>query len=247
MADPTTSPGLGSRVSVAVVLTLLVGTFDVLLAQGVVTAWGTRGYVEAEGRILSSAVTRARRVEDQGQGIAISYEYWTHGRRWEGTRYAPNDPGRSSGSWAEDLVATLPPGKGVTVYVDPADPSQATLRRGVQGGDLLWPLLLVPFNLMMLGIWWGVVLVLRARRENRPYVEQKTLTPGVSALVATGAAAFVSMFVVAAGFGLEPDLPVVAAAWIATPLVGVLVGLRAQRRSAAAGPSGVAPTVSSTR
>jgi hypothetical protein len=246
MADSTSSPGLGSRVGVGVVLTLLVGTFDVMLARGVVVAWGTRGYVAAEGRVLSSSVTRSRRRRAQTQhGIAISYEYWAQGRRWTGTRYAANDPGTSSGDWAQDLVATLPPGKPVTVYVDPGDPSQAVLEHGVQGGDLMWPLLLVPFNLMVLGVWWGVVLVARANLENRPYTEPKTLSPRVAALVATGVAAMVSMMIVAVGFGLEPDLSVVAVAWVATPLVGLFVGLRVQRRSTAA--AAAAPTVSSSR
>jgi hypothetical protein len=242
-----TTPGLAGRAVVGVILTLFVGIFDVLLVRGVVVAWGTRGYVAAEGRILSSTVTRVHDHHGTTRGIAISYEYWARGHRRVGTRYTPNDPGSSSGSWAEDLVATLPPGKPVTVYVDPNDPSQATLRRGVQGSDLLWPLLLVPFNLMVLGVWWGVVLVARARREGRPYVDTKTLSPRVAALVATGVAALVAMFVLAVGFGLEPDLSVAAGAWVAAPLAGVLVGLRVQRRRAAGAPTAGVSTASSSR
>jgi hypothetical protein len=238
---------LGARIVVGVFLTLLVGLFDVFLAKGVVVAWGTRGWVAAEGRILASAVTRSYRHRGRSQkGVAVSYEYWSQGYRRQGTRYAPNDPGTSSGSWAEDVVAALPPGKAVTVYVDPGDPRQATLKRGVQGGDLLWPLLLVPFNLMVLGVWSGVALVLRARREGRPYVESKTLSPRVAALVTTGVAALVAMIFVAMVFGLEPELSIAAGAWLATLLAGVGVGLRVQRRSAA-GPPSAAVSVESSR
>jgi hypothetical protein len=209
-----------------------VAVLDVLMVGHVIEAWGTRAYVETGGRILSSVVTTDRRRTHIQHGVAVSYAYAVRGRTFHGRRYAANDPGTSSGSWARDVVATLPVGAPVPVFYAPDDPSQAVLKPGVRGGDLLWLLFLVPFNLMTVGSWWVVTLVARARVQRVPYVEPAS-GPWVAALVATALAAPISMIAVAIAFGMDPSPRVAEAAWLVTLGVGVGVGWRGRARASA--------------
>lgn len=218
----------GSRVVIAVLVTALVGALDVALGVGAGADWQTRAYARAEGRIVSSAVTTSRVDDEQHYGLALTYAYDVAGRSFEGRRYAARELSDSSGDWQAELIASLPPGKVVPVYYDPAEPSRAVLIPGLPASDHFWALLLLPFNLLAWLMWSNVASAARARREDRPWSNE--LRPLGMGMLGAGAMAFLSLFVVAIGFGLNPPLGVIGGAWAATLAAGVIFGLRARRR-----------------
>jgi hypothetical protein len=217
-----------SRVVIAVLITALVGALDFALGVGLVADWQTRAYARTEGRILSSAVETSRVDDQQYYGLAITYAYDVAGRTFEGRRYAARDLGDSSGDWQAELVASLPSGKLVPVYYDRAEPRRAVLVPGLPASDHFWALLLLPFNLLAWLMWSNVVAAARARREDRPWSNE--LRPLGMGMLGAGAAAFLSLFVVAIGFGLNPPRGVIGSAWAATFVAGVVFGLRARVR-----------------
>lgn len=99
---------------------------------------------------------------------------------------------------------------------------------GLPASDHFWALLLLPFNLLAWLLWSNVASAARARREDRPWSNE--LRPLGMGMLGPGAMAFLSLFVVAIGFGLNPPLGVIGGAWAATLAAGVVFGLRARRR-----------------
>jgi hypothetical protein len=223
---------LGLRIVVAVLVTTLVGGFDILLARAVAAAHATGDYRETPGEVLSSAVRRVRHTGNDSDtfAVVVSYAYSVDGRPYEGHRYEATESSQS-GSWAAETVARLGAGVAVPVYYDAADPSRAVLVRGVNGSDILWPLMLVPFNLMVFGLWSGVWLVGRSLAARRPYIDPAP-GPWTWALLAMGLSALVLTAIVAIAFSTHPPLAVVEVAWALVPVLSLAAFVAARLRGA---------------
>jgi hypothetical protein len=128
-------------------------------------------------------------------------------------------------------------GETVRVYYNPNDPSEAVLERGVQGGDLFMAMFMTPFNMVMLGVWYGLVVTLRTRGGGRPLrVDDDGMTMRVrprrgaalaAAMITLGLASFISVFPLAMIFDAPnaSSASVVGASWILNLLLAAGVGL----------------------
>jgi hypothetical protein len=178
-------------------------------------------YLTTIGSVTRSEVT----VENDGDGPSyaprIAYAYSVAGKKYEGSRYRYGQiAGR--GDAVRGIVASLPVGSEVVVHYSPNDPSEAILRSGLEGGDLIQVIFSLPFNLVMLGLW----LAIRYRvvpaaaggariREDGRYIRVR-LSPWLplwAAAIAVSAMAFVFSFVFGFGIGTNPSVWVALAAW----------------------------------
>jgi hypothetical protein len=192
-------------------------TFDIIWVTSVVAQVRAQSYPTAAGIILSSQVRESNDSEGSSYSAKIHYAYDVDGRRYECDRY------RYGMMWsgrrrAEAVVASCPVGRTVSVRYNPADPSDAVLRPGLDAGDFFLPLFMTPFNLIMLASWLVAALVLagpfikpqpagvKVRHEGMNVrVRPEGFPPMAAAAVAAGAAAFVCIFPV--GLAGGPDAP----------------------------------------
>ena len=172
------------------------------------------------------SVTRSEvAVENDGDGPSyapkIAHTYSVAGKKYEGSRYRYGQiAGRSDA--VRGMVASLPVGSDVVVHYAPNDPSDAVLRSGVEGGDLIQAIFSLPFNLVMLGLWLAIrYRVVPAAAggaricEDGRYIRVQLFPwlPLWVAAIAAGAMAFVLAFVFGLGIGTNPPVWVALAAW----------------------------------
>jgi len=107
--------------------------------------------------VVSSSVTTHSDSAGTTYGVEIEYRYEVNGRSYTSDRRSFGMSGSSSGrSGKEKFVADHPPGKQVTCYVDPDDPTEAVLNKGLSW-SLLWGLFPLPFLLIgVFVLWFGV-------------------------------------------------------------------------------------------
>ncbi len=151
-----------------VVWTGLTLGFDSIFARNAWQQYHALGYATAPGLITHSEVQE----QDDGDGdgatyrAKLAYTYRVADREYHGARYG-YDQSWSSDGGADRIVADHPVGKPVLVYYDPHDPADAVLHAGLDGSDLLLGLFVLPFNIVMLGLW-GVATGTIYRRVARP-------------------------------------------------------------------------------
>ena len=151
----------------------------------------------------------------------------------------------STSGAAQQQVAEHPLGSQVAVYYRPNDPSDAILRVGIGGADLLAAMFMVPFNVVMLVIWRGAGGSLGARAAKPAAGGAKVWDDGVcvrvrlalmqpltAAAIAGGAASFLGVFVLGFGFGADPMMPLMLGAWAVILAVGACAYLYRQRKLA---------------
>ena len=124
----------------AALWSLVIALFDLGVGSSIVTHARTAGHPRTEGVIVASRVTNDRPDSDGTvtHGVAIEYTYEVAGRSYRGTRYR-GAPSSQSGSWAAEVVERFPVGARVPVFYPPADPADAVLSAGLDGGDGLLP------------------------------------------------------------------------------------------------------------
>lgn len=84
--------------------------------------------------------------------IDILYRYEIEGQSYGSNRYSFSSFGSSSGQTGKQkTISQYPVGKQTTCYVDPADPTQAVLHRGLSLANL-WGLFPIPFAAVGLGV-----------------------------------------------------------------------------------------------
>ncbi|XAL98482.1 DUF3592 domain-containing protein [Phycisphaeraceae bacterium D3-23] len=97
--------------------------------------------------VVSSQVTTHSDSDGTTYGIELVYEYEFGGQTYTSDRRSFGIHGSSSGyKGKKKFVDAHPPGHAMTCYVDPSDPGEATLERGV-GLSFLWALFPLPFLL----------------------------------------------------------------------------------------------------
>lgn len=135
---------------------------DVTAGRSIVRQQMALDFPTIQGTIISSKIELQHDEDGAAYRPAISYEYDVAGRRFTCDRYRYGAWMQNSRARAAEIVDRHPPGSRVVVYYNPADPTDAVLRPGLVAADLLIPLFLMPFNLIMIGSW---VFTARSRRQ----------------------------------------------------------------------------------
>jgi hypothetical protein len=232
----------------AAIWTIGIVLLDLVCVRSIGTHAWSGTYPHVEGVVVASRVTTEHTSDGDTHGVAIEYTYAVDGRTYRGTRYR-GVASSQGGTWAADIVRGFPAGARVPVYYASADPADAVLRAGLDGGDAFFPFFLVPFNMAALGMWTGIRRWARIDRpgdvtggltviEDRDVVRvlPETYPPAGMALLAAGLATFLLGFVVVFPFGWDPPGRVAALAWAAVALVAAVTYARAAaRRNSGAG------------
>jgi hypothetical protein len=253
--------GLGKKLAIALAFTIFwcagTGLFSYFTIGPLVRHhYAKLRFAATDGVVLSSTVKVSSGSEGGSTFAArIKYRYPVAGREYVGDRYDFLGGSSSDGSYARRAVSENPPGKAVTVYYDPADPSEAVLRLEAPGISYFFLLFLQPFLLAgLVLIGWTATVPFAQRRltqffrcdASTPWDipgwgameqdvdglviqrRQSLLTPLGHFLVGYGVACFGSTFVVALffhGFG-DADVGAIRWAFLVAAGVGVAALLR---------------------
>ncbi|MCG5433658.1 DUF3592 domain-containing protein [Mycobacterium sp. MYCO198283] len=113
---------------VAAIFVLLIGGCAV--ASGVVlgrAGWRARGFAKVKGRVVERGIDPVAAADKAGgrrYEARVTYEYAVAGAQHTGNRIAVTSEAHTRAA-AEEALATIP--DTVTVYVNPADPTDAVL------------------------------------------------------------------------------------------------------------------------
>ncbi|MBP6789758.1 MAG: DUF3592 domain-containing protein [Candidatus Promineofilum sp.] len=139
--------------AVAALMTLVGGW------QSSAAARAATGWTAVEGTVTAAevvAVAQRGRVPFTVPGVRVAYAYTYRGREYRGDRLrADGDPVGPQSAAGRAWLA-LAPGASVTVYVNPADPTQAALERGTTGRWLPNALLLLVLAGGAEGLGWAL-------------------------------------------------------------------------------------------
>jgi len=216
--------------------------FDVIWGRGAVGQIRAVDYPTVVGLVAKSELEAHHGKGGPSYSPKITYTYRVDGRNYTGDRYRYGQWNGDSAT-ARRIVDDHPAGRQVDVHYSPADPADSVLLAGLEGSDLFLPMFLTPFNLVMLALWCAP-LASRRRQDSR-VAKAKILDDGfetrvrlvdfgpvAAGLVVAGALAFLGCFVVAIGFGANPQLPVMYVAWGVIASGGALACLSRQRKIA---------------
>ncbi len=151
---------------------LVCGFFGLFAVAGVVSfylmtfqpLWGVfqaRSWVETPCTIASSEVVTQRGDDCDTYRIEIEYDYTFSGQQYRSDRYYFMIGSSNRRAWKYAVVEAHPVGFLTVCYVDPAEPSEAVIERGLTA-DMWWGLF--PFPFLAVG-FVPLVLILRARRN----------------------------------------------------------------------------------
>jgi hypothetical protein len=116
---------------------MCVAVIVVIVASKVWEAHRAAAWPPADGRVVKSA-TEARRHQFSGEATtvtnvpAVEYEFAVAGTTYRGARIGIGED--SGGANTEATLARYPVGATVTVYYDPADPTDCVLERDIPRG-----------------------------------------------------------------------------------------------------------------
>lgn len=143
----------------AVIWTALVLCFDVFVGYGMVKAVLAQNYPSTTGEVIHSKLERHRGDDGYTYGADIHFTYAVGGQTYTSEEHSYGAWNNSDSSGARKLLRKYPVGETVTVYYNPSDPSDAVLERGVQGMHAFMLMFMAPFNVVMLGLWYGAVVM----------------------------------------------------------------------------------------
>jgi len=135
------TPGEGTWVGLALfwIFTLIwcaASAFATVMIGGAIAAdLGTGDWTPVDGIITDSGVHKSYDSEGgESWCLWVEYEYTYDNRNYEGSTisYSKQD---NCNSWSSQADEEYPPGKNVTVYVDPENPADAVLEPGWSGID----------------------------------------------------------------------------------------------------------------
>src|SRR2546421_660265 len=130
----------------------LVGTFDYLVLHGMQRQSAAMAFPTVEGRVTESLVRVTRGSKGRiNYAPLIRYVYNVRGKAYTSNVLRYGMGGQGGRPNAEQMVSARPVGSPVTMHYNPANPADAILEPGVHGTDLLIPLILFPFNLLVAG------------------------------------------------------------------------------------------------
>ena len=122
------------------------------LVQPILCAQRAKSWVPAPGTVIASRVVSHHSDDSTTYSVDIFYEYEFNGKTFRSNRYHFSTGSSSGHAGKKAIVDAHPPGKAITVYVDPSDPFEAVIERGYPND--LWfgviPLVFVIAGIAML-------------------------------------------------------------------------------------------------
>ena len=213
--------GAGFLVFVALCYSGVTLYFDNVIGRNAYRQIQALGYSKVMGSVTRSEVE----VHPKSHSLKFHYKYSVAGKEYLGERYRYNQES-PFGDGAHRIVASHPVGSQVEVHYAPADPSDAVLAVGIEGMDLFLAMIMLPFNLGMLGFWIVGSDGFRDRlflpstggasvSEDSRYVRVRLsiCNPLYSGTAVAGKLAFSGAFVIGFGFGGDPSLHTMLVAW----------------------------------
>jgi hypothetical protein len=153
--------GLFFLVKFAVLWSTFTLFFDYLMYfRDVVPQFRTVAFIAVDAEVLSCG----KKVDQDADGVShtgvtIEYKYRVAGQDYTSTRLRYLEYWTNFG--ADEFVATHRPGTMMTAFYDPRNPSAAVVEAGCDGRDLFLPLILLPFNVIMIGLGYLAVAGMR--------------------------------------------------------------------------------------
>ncbi len=141
-------------------------------------AAGARNWRETPCTVLHSQVRTHSGSDSNTYSVDVLYTYVVDDRRYESNRYQFLGGSSSGYDGKAEIVARYPPGTRTVCYVDPADPTQAVLHRGLSAD--YW-VALVPLVFLLVGAG-GMYGVARSGRMHR----RRDINPDLLAEYAVG-------------------------------------------------------------
>jgi len=216
----------------------LVLVFDYSTVREIAGEWRSQSFAQTTGHVLSSKLTT-----HYGKHISYSadfvYDYTVDGQRFTGTKVDYGRALNSTHAWAQSLLTRYPAGSTTPVYFDRANPSDAVLEPGLRGPGLFTTVFLVPFNVMMIGLWAGLANLLTNSNASRvaggvQVLEESLVTrarlprftPFAAGMLAMAATSFLAIFIVGFGTKMNPSPHTVIATWCVILVVPAVAFLR---------------------
>ncbi|NMO21456.1 DUF3592 domain-containing protein [Pyxidicoccus fallax] len=200
---------------------------DVLILQDPARDLLALGWPSVTGTITHSSV-RELRGKGTTYHLDVRYTYDVGGQHFQGVRYRHFNRGLPDRGEVEERARRYAVGTEVPVFHSPGDPSRAVLEPGVTGGDLFMLMVLLPFNLVLVGITLSPLrrkapggTVSPEQRAGRLYVTLDDTSPVVAGAYGAGYTTLACIVLVGIPTRFHPSLPLVALAWAAILLVSL--------------------------
>ena len=224
-----------------------VGTlfFDYWCVSGVLGQWRAQSYPTADATIIRSGVTVSRSSDGgPSKGLDIEYTFTVNGMNYRGTKYRYRDMSDSSGR-AERLADRYRVGAVCPVYYNPEDPTDCVLWTKIDGSDLFMAMFLTPFNIVMLGAWWGMLssmgIVGGTSKDEKaePDIRQvgdteilliSQISPFAVAMLTLLGSTFACIFILGFAYQFQPPLFRMIFWWLANFIIMGVVWYRTKRK-----------------
>ncbi|MBL7154017.1 MAG: DUF3592 domain-containing protein [Phycisphaerae bacterium] len=122
-----------------------------------------RNWIETPCKIISARVDTHRSDDGTTYSIDIFYEYQYEGQTYKSSRYGFIGGSSSGYSGKARVVSTYKKAKNPVCYVNPKDPSEAVLKRGLRLGLLIC---VIPLPFLAIGIG-GIIRSVRKKKRRR--------------------------------------------------------------------------------
>jgi hypothetical protein len=156
----TRSPSRGNSITLFGSVAFLGGFFFYMLY--LMPVLDTRNWTPTHCSIASSQVGQRQGSNGPTYSVDIAFNYTVGDHECQSRQYSETGVSSSRRDEVQAVVDRYPTGKQTVCYVDPSDPTDAVLDRGIQSGLLLG---LIPMSVMVAGIA-GLVWTLRRGKQS---------------------------------------------------------------------------------
>jgi hypothetical protein len=211
----------------------LVLLFDGIAGHGLWKQFESGHYPFTMGQVTHSEMTTHHGRKGTSYGVNIQYRYEVNGHAYSGSRFRYGTTSSDQGS-ALEAVSAHKVGSQTRVYFNPGNPEEALLSPDVEGSDLIQLLFLMPFNMVMAGLWTALGAWLRQAIFHPAAGGVKIITDGprtsirlpqygalVLGMGATGILSFITVFIVGFATGFRPSVAVACLALLLVIGAGV--------------------------
>ena len=146
----------------------IVSVFAFFVASVFVKSWRAMDTYVPVGGVVVKSMVKTSHGESTTYAPYVGYAYSYEGRTFGGDRYSFDSSSSSDYTYAKRVVEQYPKGRKITVFVDPADPSQSVVLREAPGPMYALLLFLQPFLVVGVGmLGYAAVLPVRHARVGR--------------------------------------------------------------------------------